>query len=716
MIHRVEMEWAGRILSLESGRVARQADGAVLVRYADTVVLATVVQSKEPREDVDFLPLTVEFRERMYAAGKIPGGFFKREGRPSEMEVLASRMIDRPIRPLFPEGYHHEVQIMVTVLSSDQENDADLLGLIGASTALALSPIPFPEAIGAARIGFVDGQFMVNPTFSELEESALDLVVAGLPDGRVIMLEAGAREVPEEQVVEAVRLAQDEVRKVCALQEELIRACGKEKEPVPEVSIDWKLWEVVDGLAREEIRKANFIAGKQERQDVLDDLACKVWEELADRFPDGEREVSRVISEIEREEVRRMILEEGRRVDGRRMDELRPITCEVGLLPRTHGSALFTRGETQALAVATLGTKMDEQKIEALEGESWKSYMLHYNFPPFCVGEARPLRGPSRREIGHGALAERAIQPVIPSEEVFPYTIRIVSDILESNGSSSMATVCAGSLSLMDAGVPIKTAVAGVSIGLVKEGEREVLLTDIAGAEDHCGDMDFKVAGTRDGVTAIQMDLKIPGISPDLVARALEQAKAARMEILDAMARTLARPREELSIYAPRILTLHIKPSKIGEVIGPGGRVIREITEKTGATIDIEDDGTVFIAASDPSSGEAAKEWIERIVAEPEIGKVYEGTVTKVVPFGAFVEFMPGKEGLIHISELDIGRVRQVTDVVEEGDKVSVKVTGMDEQGKVRLSRKAVLEEQLQNVPPVQERVKKFFREDKRRH
>jgi len=463
------------------------------------------------------------------------------------------------------------------------------------------------------------------------------------------------------------------------------------------------------------VRRASTIPAKLERQEALDEIFRRTCEELSERFPDSEGEIARIISDIEREEVRRMILEEGRRPDGRAPDELRPITCEVGLLPRTHGSALFTRGETQALAVTTLGTKMDEQKIEALEGESWKSYMLHYNFPPFCVGEVRPLRGPSRREIGHGALAERAIQPVIPSEEVFPYTIRIVSDILESNGSSSMATVCAGSLSLMDAGVPIKTAVAGVSVGLVKDGEREVLLTDIAGAEDHCGDMDFKVAGTKDGITAIQMDLKVHGISLDLVVRALEQARAARAEILDAMARTLPRPREELSIYAPRVLTLRISPSKIGEVIGPGGKVIREITEKTGATIDIENDGTVFIAASDPSAGEAAKEWIERIVAEPEIGKVYEGTVTKVVPFGAFVEFMPGKEGLVHISELDIGRVRQVGDVVKEGDKVSVKVTGIDEQGKVRLSRKAVLEEQLKNAPPVHERVKRFIRDDRRR-
>lgn len=715
MIHRVEMEWAGRILSLESGRVARQADGAVLVRYADTMVLATVVRSKEPREDVDFLPLTVEFRERMYAAGRIPGGFFKREGRPSEQEVLASRMIDRPIRPLFPEGYRNEVQIMVTVLSSDQENDADLLGLIGASAALAISPIPFPEIVGAVRMGLIDGQFVVNPTFSELEESALDLVVAGLRDGRVVMLEAGAKEVPEGEMAEAIGLAQEEVRKVCELQDELVKACGREKEPVPQVSVDPELKAAVEELARDEVRRASTIPAKLERQEALDEIFRRTCEELSERFPDSEREIARIISDIEREEVRRMILEEGRRPDGRAPDELRPITCEVGLLPRTHGSALFTRGETQALAVTTLGTKMDEQKIEALEGESWKSYMLHYNFPPFCVGEVRPLRGPSRREIGHGALAERAIQPVIPSEEVFPYTIRIVSDILESNGSSSMATVCAGSLSLMDAGVPIKTAVAGVSVGLVKEGEREVLLTDIAGAEDHCGDMDFKVAGTKDGITAIQMDLKVHGISLDLVVRALEQARAARAEILDAMARTLPRPREELSIYAPRVLTLRISPSKIGEVIGPGGKVIREITEKTGATIDIENDGTVFIAASDPSAGEAAKEWIERIVAEPEIGKVYEGTVTKVVPFGAFVEFMPGKEGLVHISELDIGRVRQVGDVVKEGDKVSVKVTGIDEQGKVRLSRKAVLEEQLKNAPPVHERVKRFIRDDRRR-
>lgn len=696
MIHKVEMELGGRTLSIESGRVARQADGAVLVQYADTVVLATVVASKEPREGQDFFPLFIEFREKLYAAGKIPGGFFKREGRPSEIEILASRRIDRPLRPLFPKGYMNEVQIIVSVLSSDQENDADTLGIIGASSALLISPIPFMEVVGAVRVGLMDGQMILNPTFAELEECQGEVVVTGTED-LIGMIEAEAKEISEQDVADMIAFGHEEIKRTCALQRELARACGKEKASLPVVEEDAELKAAVKDLALKQIEAGNRIEDKEARGEEMDRIresviSALVEDENTPEAAEKKRQITGILEELAKTTMRRMILEEGRRVDGRGLDELRPITCEVGLLPRTHGSALFTRGHTQSLAVTTLGTKMDEQRIEALEGDSWKSYMLHYNFPPFSVGEVRPIRGPGRREIGHGALAERAIQPVIPKDEVFPYTIRIVSDILESDASSSMATACAGSLSLMDAGVPVKASVAGVSIGLIQEGGQSVILTDMVGVEDHYGDMDFKVAGTREGITAIQMDLKIRGIDVPLIRRILEKARSAREKILDIMARTIDKPRAELSQYAPRIITIKVKPSQIGAIIGTGGKVIREIQDQTGATVDIEDDGTVTIASVDQSAGEAALAWVQRIVEEPEVGKVYEGVVKRVTPFGAFVEFLPGKEGLVHISELDVGRVRQVEDVACEGDSIQVKVINIDDQGKVRLSRKAVLD------------------------
>ena len=689
MNHRVEMELGGRTLSLESGRVARQADGAVWVRYADTVVLVTAMSVK-PKEDRGFFPLFVDFREKMYAAGKIPGSFFRREGRPTEKETLACRLIDRPIRPLFPDRYRDEVQIMAMVLSSDQENNADFLGIIGASAALRISSIPFDSAIGAVRIGVMDGALMLNPTFSQLEESRGEIVVAGHEE-QITMIEAGLREVPEQTVVEAVHMAHEEIVRICQLQEELVLSCGKPKQPLPEVEDDPELRSAVERVARDRIAAAYRIQEKQEQQAAMERVREDVLKELVQNDPDREQEIAEVLDEVEKYELRRMILEEGRRVDGRTVDEIRPITCEVGVLPRTHGSALFTRGQTQSLSVTTLGTKMDEQKIEALEGESWKSYMLHYNFPPFSVGEVKPIRGPGRREIGHGALAERAIQPVIPNDEVFPYTIRIVSDILESNASSSMATVCAGALSLMDAGVPIKAPVAGLSIGLIQDGDRSLLLTDMMGIEDHLGDMDFKVAGTREGVTAIQMDIKLRGVDAQIIEEALRKGREARLHVLEIMDQTMAEPRAELSPYAPRIISIKIKPTLIGAVIGPGGKVIREITETTGATINIEDDGTVTIGSVDPEAGERALAWVQSIVEEAEVDKTYTGTVKRVMPFGAFVEILPGKEGLVHISELEYYHVDKVEDILNEGDKVQVKVIGIDDQGKIKLSRKALL-------------------------
>jgi polyribonucleotide nucleotidyltransferase len=685
----VEMEWAGRRLSIETGRLAKQAAGSALVRYGDTIVLAAVTYTKS-EVDRDFLPLFVEYREKFYAAGKIPGGFFKREGRPQTKEILSSRLIDRPIRPLLPSEMRNEVQVMVSVLSADGENDSDTLGVIAGSAALAISPVPFDGPIGAVRMGMVDGRLVVNPTFAELETSRLNLVVAGTDDA-IVMVEGGALEISEEEMHQALDRAHEEVRVATALQRELLSRIGVEKFQVPEKPYPEGLEARVEAMCSEAIRHAVTIREKLERQTALDGAREKTVSALAGDYPDSAQAVGEIVAKIEKRLMRGRILDERIRADGRGPDEIRPIAVETSVLPRTHGSAVFTRGETQALAVATLGSSSDEQKIDALEGESWKSYMLHYNFPPFSVGEVRPIRGPGRREIGHGALAERAIEPVIPSEEVFPYTIRIVSDILESNGSSSMATVCAGSLALMDAGAPIKGAVAGVAMGLVKEGDRAVVLTDILGVEDHLGDMDFKVAGTRQGITAFQLDSKIGAIPARLLNEALGKAHAARLRILDTMDAALSSPRASLSVYAPRIVMIRIPIDKIGEVIGPGGRVIRKLQEETGTTIDVNDEGVVKVSGVSQEGVDRARETIELMTKEPEVGEIYEGTVRSITDFGAFVEFLPGRDGLVHVSELEYHRVKSVEDVLKVGDTVKVKVIGVDDNGKVRLSRRALL-------------------------
>jgi len=688
MAYEVSREIGGRTLTIESGKLALQAHGAVTVRYADTIVLVTACAA-DAREDVDFFPLTIEFREKGYAAGKIPGSIFKREGRPSDNEILSARLIDHQTRPLFPKGFAKEVQVIVSVLSFDQENDADILGSIGASCALSISEIPFLGPIAAVRVGKVNGQLILNPSFDQREEGRMDIVVAGNSIS-LINMEGGTREVSEEELVEALSFAHQHIRTICQMQEELMAQCGKQKMPVlvhqtPEIDA------AVDRLAADKIRGMFPIGQKQDRALILDQIRAEVSEALADQFPESQEAIARRIALLEREEMRRGVLEKGVRQDGRKADEIRTITCEVGVLPRAHGSALFTRGQTQSLGTVTLGTKMDERLVDVLEGKSFKSYMLDYNFPPSATGEVRPIRGVSRREVGHGHLAERAIEPVVPSEESFPYTIRIVSDILESNGSSSMATVCAGSLALMDAGIPVKEAVAGIGMGLITGNGKAVVLTDIAGLEDHEGDMDLKITGTRRGITAFQMDLKVQGITLETMRQALEHARQARLAILDIMQRTIAAPRAELSPYAPRIITYKIQPDQIGAVIGTGGKVVREIQEVSGATVEIEDDGTIIISSVDQSAGEKALEMVKRIVEVPEVGKVYDGVVKRVMPFGAFVEILPGKEGLVHISELEFRRVQKVEDVLNMGDRVQVKVIGIDDQGKVKLSRKAVL-------------------------
>jgi len=685
----VSLELGGRTYFIEVGKVAKQASGATWIQYGETVVLTAAVASKDPI-DKDFFPLSVEYREKTYAAGRIPGGFFKREGRPTEKEILSSRLIDRPLRPLFPDGYRNEIQIMTTVLSSDQANDSDILGITGASAALMVSDIPFPGPVSAVRVGQIEGKLVLNPTFQELEESALDLVIAAT-DENIVMVEAGAREVSEGTIVEALDFAHQAIRQLNKVQHELRNRVGKPKRTFSANLFDEALVKSVESAYTERVRTANRIAEKQARQEALDKVTVEAVQQFEALHPGSSKAVHHVIASLEERAVRHMIVSEHRRPDGRGFDDMRPVTCEVGVLPRTHGSALFTRGQTQALVVATLGTKVDEQRVEELEGQSWKSYMLHYNFPPYSVGEVRPFRGPGRREIGHGALAERAIEPLIPSDVDFPYTIRIVSDILESNGSSSMASVCGGSLSLMDAGVPIKAHVAGVAMGLVKEGEQFAILTDIQGVEDHLGDMDFKVAGTRNGVTALQMDIKIAGVSYALMADALEKARRARMHLLDIMEATLRESRSELSPYAPRIYIMMIDPDKIREVIGPGGKMIKKISAETGTQIDIEDSGEVRIAAFSGADGDRAREIIRSITEDPEIGRVYQGIVRRVVPFGAFVEISPGKDGLVHISELEQKRVERVEDVINEGDSVLVKVIGIDREGKVKLSRKQAL-------------------------
>jgi len=690
MTEKVEVNVGGRMLTITTGHVGRQASGAVWVQYGDTVVLVAAVAEKQPREAKDFFPLQVDYREKSYAAGKIPGGFFKREGRPSEKEILSARMIDRPLRPMFPEGYRCETQVYAVVLSSDQENDADILGITGAAAALAVSDIPVVEILAAVRVGRIGGEYVINPTISRLEESEINLVLAGT-ESDVVMVEGGCREVKEADLIGALEFGMKELKPIIAAIRELQQRVGKPKRKVTPPAIDMELVQAVTELAKERICRANTITEKQARQDELDRIAEETLAALAERFPEKENTIKGVLDEIERIDLRRRVIDQNVRPDGRGYTDIRPISCEVGLLPRTHGSALFTRGQTQALVVITLGTKMDEQRIDDLLGETTKTYMLHYNFPSYSVGEVRPIRGPGRREIGHGALAERSIQPIIPNEEIFPYTVRVVSDVLESNGSSSMATVCGGTLALMDAGVPIKSPVAGVAMGLVKEGDRVAILTDILGVEDHLGDMDFKVAGTRDGITAFQMDIKIQGLTLEVMHRALAQARDARIFILDRMLETLAMPRAELSPYAPRIISLKIKIDKIGDVIGPGGKNIRAIVEKTGAKIDIEDDGTVVIASVDQAAGEMARDMILAMVEEPEVGKVYDGRVRRITAFGAFLEIIPGTDGLLHVSEIDYVRTERVEDFCKVGDIVKVMVTEIDEDGKVRLSRKAML-------------------------
>lgn len=690
MIHRVEADLAGRKLSVECGKVAKQASGAVTVRYGDTMVLATACASEEPREGVNFLPLAVEYREKTYAAGRIPGGFFKREGRPNEKEILSARLIDRPIRPLFEKGVVNDIQIVTTVLSSDRENESDILGSIGASTALLISDIPFDGPLGAVRVAKVDGAFVLNPTFLETDKATLNIVVAAT-EKNVATIDVRALEAEESDILAAIELALPEVNKIIQLQQELRGLCGRPKRELDKLVVPPDLRETVVDMAVGQVVIAGSIKDGQERLQAIDKIRRELVERLSEKYPDGENPIEIVLEELIGRDLRRRVIEEGKRFDGRAMDEVRPVTCEVGLLPRAHGSALFTRGETQSLCTATLGTTVDEQKIDDLVGESFKSFMLHYNFPPFSVGEVKPIRGPGRREVGHGSLAERALQAVIPSEDEFPYTIRIVSDILESNGSSSMATVCGGSLCLMDAGVPVRAAVAGVAMGLVEQNDRRVILSDIAGAEDHHGDMDFKIAGTAKGITAIQLDTKVKGIGLDVIEETLTRAKQNRLAVLEAMNQTIDKPRGSISTYAPVVQRIDIPVGKIGEVIGPGGRIIRKLIEETGAEIEINDDGKVTIVSYGAEAGEEARKRIEAIVEEVEVGKVYVGRVTRTMNFGAFVEILPGKEGLVHISQLAPFRVEKVTDILKEGDEVTVKVIGIDDQGRVNLSRKALM-------------------------
>ncbi|MEK6803752.1 MAG: polyribonucleotide nucleotidyltransferase [Nitrospirota bacterium] len=687
MKHVVDIELAGRRLTLETGRIAKQADGAIWATYGDTVVLATAVASQNAKPGVDFLPLTVDYQEKTYAAGKIPGGYFKREGRPSEREVLTSRLIDRPLRPLFPEGYYFETQVIASVLSADKTGVSDVIGITAASAALAVSSIPFNGPIAGVKIGRVNGQFVVNPDLETLETSDLHLVVAGTADA-VMMVEAGANELPEATMLEAIELAHSEIKKIVAKIEELRKLVGKAKRVVVQEPIDAALTEQVRALVAGPIREAILIPNKSARQERLDQVLAEAVAKLKSDEPNRDRHVKIIFHGLEYTEVRNMILEKRVRADGRGPADIRPITCEVGVLPRAHGSAVFTRGETQSLAVVTLGTADDEQRIDALEGEYMRTFMLHYNFPPFSVGEARPLRSPGRREVGHGALAERALKSIIPGKDKFPYTVRIVSEILESNGSSSMATVCGGTLALLDAGVPIKEPVAGIAMGLIKEGDQVLVLSDILGLEDHLGDMDFKVTGTKNGVTALQMDIKIGGITATLMREALSQAKAGRLHILGCMAQALTEPRTKLSAFAPRIFPMKIKQDKIRDVIGPGGKMIRSIIAETGVKISVEDTGDVTIASSDEASAQKAIEMIKRLTEEVEVGKIYRGTVRKIMDFGAFVEVLPGTDGLVHISQLAHHRVKAVTDEVSEGDQVMVKVLEIDKQGKIRLSRK----------------------------
>ncbi|SLN18963.1 polyribonucleotide nucleotidyltransferase [Oceanibacterium hippocampi] len=691
-IHRKEINWGGRKLVLETGKIARQADGAVLATYGETTVLCTATAQKTPKTGIDFMPLTVNYQEKSFAAGKIPGGFFKREGQPREKETLTSRLIDRPIRPLFAKGYHNETQIICTVLSHDMENDPDIVALVGASAALTISGIPFMGPIGGARVSYIDGEFVLNPTLEQVKEGDLDLVVAGTAEG-VLMVESEAQELSEEVMLDAVMFAHRSFQPVIDAIIELAEACAKEPWPLPESGSPEELVAKVAELGEAGLRAAY---GERVKQVRVEKIAA-VREQVKAAFADTDVDpvvISGLLKKLEKSIVRGQILDTSERIDGRKTDQVRPISAEVGILPRAHGAALFTRGETQALAVATLGTGQDEQIVDALEGEFRERFLLHYNFPPYSVGEVAFMRSPGRREIGHGKLAWRAVRPLLPSAEDFPYTIRVVSEVTESNGSSSMATVCGTSLALMDAGVPLKRPVAGIAMGLILEGDRFAVLSDILGDEDHLGDMDFKVAGTEKGVTSLQMDLKIDQVTEEIMKVALAQAQKGRQHILGEMSKALDAARTGVKESAPRITVINIPKDKIREVIGTGGKVIREICETTGAKIDIEDDGTVKVAATTEDSATAAIQWIKSLTSEPEIGHIYTGKVVKVVDFGAFVNFFGSRDGLVHISELAPNRVAKVTDVINEGDEVRVKVLGIDERGKVRLSIKAVLAEE----------------------
>ncbi len=688
-IFRKEIEWGGRTLVLETGRLARQADGAVLATYGETSVLCTVVAQKGVKPGVDFFPLTVNYQEKGFAAGKIPGGFFKREGRPSEKEVLTSRLIDRPIRPLFVESFRNETQAICTTLSHDLENDPDIVAMVGTSAALTLSGIPFLGPIGGARVGYIDGQYILNPQMDEMSTSKLDLVVAGTVEG-VLMVESEAQELSEEVMLGAVQFGHRSFQPVIRAIVELAEQCAKEPWPIPGAPEKaGELRERLRALAGDGLAEAYAIIKKQDRHALIEEIRLAALPTLVEEGFDPDL-VAAEFKELERTVVRGAILKAGRRIDGRDTRTIRPISCEIGVLPRTHGSALFTRGETQAVVVTTLGTGEDEQIIDALEGEYREHFLLHYNFPPYSVGEAGRLGSPGRREVGHGKLAWRAVRPLLPDKESFPYTVRVVSEITESNGSSSMATVCGASLALMDAGVPLKKPIAGIAMGLIKEENGYAVLSDILGDEDHLGDMDFKVAGTREGVTALQMDIKITSITEEIMSGALAQAKEGRLHILGEMAKAIDTSRAAVSRNAPRITIITIPKDKIREVIGSGGKVIREIVEVTGAKIDIEDDGTVKVAAVDAAASQAAIDWIRNIVAEPEVGEIYSGKVVKVVDFGAFVNFLGSRDGLVHISELAPQRVKQVSDIVQVGDQVKVKVLGIDERGKVKLSMKVI--------------------------
>lgn len=692
--HIFSIDWAGRKLTVEIGQLAKQANGAVLVRYGETVVLCTATASKDAKS-VDFFPLTVNYEERLYAVGKIPGGFIKREGRPSEKAILASRLIDRPIRPLFAEGFRNEVQVVSTVMSVDQDCSSEMAAMFGSSLALTVSDIPFEGPIAGVIVGRVDGEFIINPTVEQMEKSEMNLTVAGTKDA-INMVEAGANEVPEEVMLEGIMFGHEEIKRLIAFQEEIREKIGKEKMEVVLFELDPELEKVIREKCETQLKEAIQVQEKHAREDAIEAVKNEVIAQYEEQEADEEtiKQVKKILDKLVKEEVRRLITVEKIRPDGRKVDEIRPLSSEVGILPRTHGSGLFTRGQTQALSICTLGALGDVQILDGLGIEEEKRFMHHYNFPPFSVGETGPMRGPGRREIGHGALGERALEPVIPDEKDFPYTIRLVSEVLESNGSTSQASICASTLAMMDAGVPIKAPVAGIAMGLVKSDEHYTILTDIQGMEDFLGDMDFKVAGTAKGVTALQMDIKIKGLSREILEEALQQAKKGRMQILEHMLSTISETRKELSPHAPKILTMEINPEKIGDVIGPSGKTVKKIIEATGVKIDIEQDGTIYISSIDAEMNQKAKKMIEDITREIEVGQIYLGKVKRIEKFGAFVEIFSGKDGLVHISELAEERVGKVEDVVKIGDEILVKVTDIDKQGRVNLSRKAVLKEQ----------------------